>query len=112
MLNNAWRGYNVSLFCYGQTGSGKSYTMVGLGANKGLVPRICEELFNIIDNRKGMDINTEVNLSMIELYSENVRDLLDTEYNVKKKGLKIREHPVKGFFGMMIISQLVSFCFY
>ncbi|KAH7638537.1 kinesin-like protein kif28p [Dermatophagoides farinae] len=77
--------------------------MVGLGANKGLVPRICEELFNIIDNRKGMDINTEVNLSMIELYSENVRDLLDTEYNVKKKGLKIREHPVKGFFAEGLI---------
>ncbi|OTF77413.1 kinesin-like protein [Euroglyphus maynei] len=37
---------------------------------------------------------------MLELYSENVRDLLDTESTVKKKGLKIREHPVKGFFGM------------
>ncbi|KAH9413825.1 hypothetical protein DERP_009423 [Dermatophagoides pteronyssinus] len=103
LLNNAWRGYNVSLFCYGQTGSGKSFTMVGLGNNKGLVPRICEELFNIIDNRKGMDINTEVNLSMLELYSENVRDLLDTETAVKKKGLKIREHPVKGFFAEGLI---------
>lgn len=35
VLDNAWRGYNCTLFAYGQTGSGKSYSMVGFGANKG-----------------------------------------------------------------------------
>ena len=35
VLENAWKGYNCSLFAYGQTGSGKSYSMVGYGANKG-----------------------------------------------------------------------------
>lgn len=35
VLDNAWKGYNCSLFAYGQTGSGKSYSMVGWGANKG-----------------------------------------------------------------------------
>jgi DNA replication protein DnaC len=35
VLDNAWKGYNCSLFAYGQTGSGKSYSMVGYGANKG-----------------------------------------------------------------------------
>ena len=29
VLNNAWKGFNCSLFAYGQTGSGKSYSMVG-----------------------------------------------------------------------------------
>ena len=36
MLDNAWKGYNCSLFAYGQTGSGKSYSMVGYKANKGV----------------------------------------------------------------------------
>lgn len=31
-------GYNSTLFAYGQTGSGKSYSMVGYGANKGIIP--------------------------------------------------------------------------
>ena len=35
VLENAWKGYNCSLFAYGQTGSGKSYSMVGYGENKG-----------------------------------------------------------------------------
>lgn len=35
VLDNAWRGYNCTLFAYGQTGSGKSYSMVGFGDNKG-----------------------------------------------------------------------------
>ena len=35
VLNNAWEGYNSTLFAYGQTGSGKSYSVVGYGVNKG-----------------------------------------------------------------------------
>lgn len=35
ILENAWGGYNTSLFAYGQTGSGKSWSVVGYGANKG-----------------------------------------------------------------------------
>ena len=37
VLENAWKGYNCSLFAYGQTGSGKSYSMVGYGKNKGVL---------------------------------------------------------------------------
>jgi hypothetical protein len=35
-------GYNCCLFAYGQTGSGKSYSMIGYGLNKGIVPLSCE----------------------------------------------------------------------
>jgi hypothetical protein len=35
ILNNAWEGFNTSLFAYGQTGSGKSYSVFGYGVNKG-----------------------------------------------------------------------------
>lgn len=56
VLENAWKGYNCSLFAYGQTGSGKSYSIVGFGNNKGLVPLTCEELFKgIAEKRKSPD---------------------------------------------------------
>jgi len=35
MLDNAWQGYNCSLFAYGQTGSGKSYSVMGSDNNRG-----------------------------------------------------------------------------
>ena len=35
MLDNAWQGYNCSLFAYGQTGSGKSYSVMGSDVNRG-----------------------------------------------------------------------------
>ena len=37
VLENAWAGFNTSLFAYGQTGSGKSWSIVGYGANKGML---------------------------------------------------------------------------
>ena len=50
ILANAWEGYHCCLFAYGQTGAGKSYSMVGYGANKGIVPISCEEIFKRIAN--------------------------------------------------------------
>lgn len=35
VLQNAWDGYNSTLFAYGQTGSGKSWSIVGYGVNRG-----------------------------------------------------------------------------
>ena len=45
VLENAWAGFNCCLFAYGQTGSGKSYSVVGYGENRGIVPLACEEIF-------------------------------------------------------------------
>ena len=48
VLDNAWEGYHTCLFAYGQTGSGKSHSMIGYGANKGIVPLATEEIFKRI----------------------------------------------------------------
>ena len=108
VLANAWDGYNCSLFAYGQTGSGKSYSMVGYGTNKGIVPITCEELFKAIEEkqREGGDIEFEVSLSMLEIYNEKVRDLLNFQglKNTGKAGLKVREHPKLGFY----VDQLLN----
>ncbi|EDV21287.1 uncharacterized protein TRIADDRAFT_30614, partial [Trichoplax adhaerens] len=95
VLNNAFEGYNCSLFAYGQTGSGKSYSMVGYGPNKGIVPITCDELFKAIEADKG-DTKYEVTFSMLEIYNEQVRDLLIR--NNPKGGLKVRENPKLGLF--------------
>ena len=98
---NAFNGYNASLFAYGQTGSGKSYTVVGYAKNKGIVPRICEDLFSQIKAKKENGDKTvfEIRFSMMEIYNEIVRDLCNPKELRSKKGLKVREHPNKGFYG-------------
>jgi len=47
-LENAWQGYNTSLFAYGQTGSGKSWSVVGYGANKGKIIRCVYIKYNTV----------------------------------------------------------------
>ena len=95
VLENAWNGYNASLFAYGQTGSGKSYSVVGYGVNKGIVPMACEDIFNKAATIK--DKTIEVTFSMLEIYSEVVRDLLSSNAD-RKQGLNIREDPKIGFY--------------
>lgn len=56
VLDNAFEGFNCSLFAYGQTGSGKSYSMVGYGANKGIVPVTCEVLFDKISKSQNVNL--------------------------------------------------------
>ena len=52
ILNNAQEGYHCCLFAYGQTGSGKSYSMIGYGENKGIVPITCSEMFERMKKKK------------------------------------------------------------
>lgn len=93
MLNNAWEGYHCCLFAYGQTGSGKSYSMVGFGANQGIVPLVCNEIFNRIQNNQEPKVSFEVQFSMLEIYNEKVQDLmLMNQKDRPAGGLKVREN--------------------
>ena len=100
-MNNAFEGYHTCLFAYGQTGSGKSYSIVGYGSNKGIIPRACEEIFRRINERVADPQNNcqhEVTLSMIEIYNECVQDLLIKPSLRPKGGLNVREHPKFGVY--------------
>ncbi|CAH1783605.1 unnamed protein product [Owenia fusiformis] len=97
MLTNAWEGYNCSIFAYGQTGSGKSYSIMGYGANKGLVPQVGENLFKEISAKQNKDIEYQVTFSMLEIYNEKVKDLLSKK-KAPSTGLQIRQSPQKGFY--------------
>ncbi|XP_059144638.1 kinesin-like protein KIF28P isoform X3 [Physella acuta] len=107
VLKNAWDGFNSTLFAYGQTGSGKSWSIVGYGVNKGVVPLFCENMFKGIDEKKKAADKTEyeVTYSMLEIYNEQVRDLLDPNGGNKRGGLRIRQHPKTGFYveGLIIV---------
>ena len=98
VLDNAWQGYHCCLFAYGQTGSGKSYSMVGYGANKGIVPISCEEIFKTIEQNKVEDKIYEVQVSMLEIYNEKVQDLLIPPKQRPPGGLRIRESKLLGIF--------------
>ena len=98
ILDNAWLGYHCCLFAYGQTGSGKSYSMVGYGANKGIVPISCDEIFKRIGMNKDPDKSFEVQVSMLEIYNEKVQDLLIKPDKRPPSGLKIRESKILGIF--------------
>uniref|UniRef100_A0A8C6V1B5 plus-end-directed kinesin ATPase n=1 Tax=Neogobius melanostomus TaxID=47308 RepID=A0A8C6V1B5_9GOBI len=94
MLAHAFEGYNVCIFAYGQTGAGKSYTMMGREGQEGIIPMLCEDLFEKIsvDNNQE-ELSYSVEVSYMEIYCERVRDLL----NPKNKGnLRVREHPLLG----------------
>jgi kinesin family member 13 len=98
VLDNAWNGYNVCLFAYGQTGSGKSYSIVGYGANKGIIPIACEEIFSRIKLPQAKKIDYQVEVSMLEIYNEQVQDLLTPPSAREKGGLKVRENPKTGVY--------------
>nr|KYP73499.1 Kinesin-4 [Cajanus cajan] len=79
MVRSVLDGYNVCIFAYGQTGSGKTYTMSGpdlmTEETWGVNYRALRDLFHISKERADA-IKYEVGVQMIEIYNEQVRDLL------------------------------------
>jgi kinesin family protein 1 len=94
LLDNAFQGYNNCIFAYGQTGSGKSYSMMGYGAEYGIIPKICQDMFErITEIQKDGKSSCTVEVSYLEIYNERVRDLLNPS---NKGNLRVREHPSTG----------------
>lgn len=77
-------GYNVSLLAYGQTGSGKTYTMIGEdnNNNRGLYYTLSNKIFDVIETYPD-SINVNIELSMYEIYNDELRDLLVEKQKTK-----------------------------
>jgi kinesin family protein 11 len=83
-------GYNCTIFAYGQTGTGKTYTMSGdmtdtlgiLSDEAGIIPRALHALFNKLERD---ETESSVKCSFIELYNEELRDLISPDENSKLK---------------------------
>ncbi|OEL16173.1 Kinesin KP1 [Dichanthelium oligosanthes] len=103
LIRSVLDGYNVCIFAYGQTGSGKTYTMTGpenaTEKEWGVNYRALNDLFHISHNR-GDTIMYEISVQMIEIYNEQIRDLLGSNgiLNVSQpNGLAVPDatlHPV------------------
>lgn len=65
----------MCIFAYGQTGTGKTFTMEGTEEARGINFRTLEELFRIIEERK-KQFRYEISVSVLEVYNEQIRDLL------------------------------------
>mmetsp|Transcript_32712 Transcript_32712/g.86435 ORF Transcript_32712/g.86435 Transcript_32712/m.86435 type:complete len:467 (-) Transcript_32712:134-1534(-) len=83
-------GYNATVFAYGQTGSGKTHTMLGEPDEPGVIGMTLTELFN-------RNPKFEFYVSFIELYNEEIRDLLNPgSRSGSGPGLDLREDPLRG----------------
>ncbi|XP_054276265.1 kinesin-like protein KIF18A isoform X2 [Macrosteles quadrilineatus] len=69
-------GYNCSVFVYGATGAGKTHTMLGSKQGPGIIFLTMTELYSQIDQLKETK-NIEIGISYLEVYNENVHDLIN-----------------------------------
>ncbi|KAH0865824.1 hypothetical protein HID58_083035 [Brassica napus] len=87
MVVSVLDGYNVCIFAYGQTGTGKTFTMEGTPQNRGVNYRTVEQLFEIANERRET-ISYNISVSVLEVYNEQIRDLLATSPASKKLEIK------------------------
>ncbi|KAG6672852.1 hypothetical protein I3842_16G080100 [Carya illinoinensis] len=96
LIRSVLDGYNVCIFAYGQTGSGKTYTMTGPNSatkeNWGVNYRALNDLFDISQRRRS-SIIYEMGVQMVEIYNEQVRDLLSNDGSQKKLGILSHSQP-------------------
>ncbi|KAG1668483.1 hypothetical protein FOA52_005256 [Chlamydomonas sp. UWO 241] len=104
IIDSAMEGYNGTIFAYGQTGTGKSFTMQGRDEPpelRGITP----SSFNYVFEKIGSIESTHqymVRASYIEIYNEEIRDLLSKDHT---KRLELKESPDKGVY----VKDLIQF---
>lgn len=97
IVRSALAGFNGTLFAYGQTGSGKSFSIQGPEDDPGVIPRLAYELFHTMAGHVTQEEPAQelrVSMSLLEIYNEEIRDLLDPR--PKQKKLFVHHHPKLG----------------
>ncbi|XP_034230948.1 kinesin-like protein KIF3B isoform X2 [Thrips palmi] len=103
LVSSVLDGFNGTIFAYGQTGTGKTYTMEGCKSepdSKGIIPKSFDQIFSHIARQVNMQYL--VRASYLEIYQEEIRDLLDRDQN---KRHDLREKPDTGVY----VKDLQSF---
>uniref|UniRef100_A0A674HX16 Kinesin-like protein n=1 Tax=Terrapene triunguis TaxID=2587831 RepID=A0A674HX16_9SAUR len=90
VLDGFLNGYNCTVLAYGATGAGKTYTMLGSPKEPGVMYLTMMDLYNCMDQMKEEKLCT-VAVSYLEVYNEQIRDLL-----VNSGPLAVREDNQKG----------------
>uniref|UniRef100_A0A667YG61 Kinesin-like protein n=1 Tax=Myripristis murdjan TaxID=586833 RepID=A0A667YG61_9TELE len=93
LVQSALDGYNVCCFAYGQTGSGKTFTMEGDDTEEtmGVIPRAVQQMFKTAKRLEEQGWQFTFTASFVEIYNENLRDLLYTGKANKRPEHEIRK---------------------
>jgi kinesin family protein C1 len=91
LVQSALDGYNVCIFCYGQTGSGKTYTM---SSDDGMIPLAVRQIYETAQALEEKGWKYRMEGSFVEVYNENLNDLLGKAEEFDKKKHEIR-HDVQ-----------------
>ncbi|EFJ44457.1 kinesin-like protein, partial [Volvox carteri f. nagariensis] len=84
LVQSALDGHKVCIFAYGQTGSGKTFTMLGSRDHPGVIPRAMQQIFQSGQKLAAQDWQFKMQASMLEIYNEEIRDLLVRRKEDKK----------------------------
>lgn len=99
LVDSVLAGFNGTIFAYGQTGTGKTYTMQGAWMDpekRGVIPNAFDHVFTHI-SRSQSDKQYLVRASYLEIYLEEIRDLLDPKHG-STRALELRESPESGVY--------------
>ena len=108
ILDSVMEGYNGTIFAYGQTGTGKTFTMEGVPEPtelKGIIPRAFQEIFEQVQTQGGENVEFLVRASYLEIYNEEIRDLLSKNPHNK---LDLKESPDSGVYVRDLTSYVVK----
>jgi DNA repair exonuclease SbcCD ATPase subunit len=121
LVDGCFDGYNATVLAYGQTGSGKTYTMgtgfdmIGDCGQRGIIPRAIQHLYNGVDERvqKAQETNRpvpdfKISIQFLELYNEEIIDLLNDDRTAKNTHIKIHEDPSGGIYTVGATSRLAT----
>jgi kinesin family protein C1 len=92
LVQSALDGYNVCIFCYGQTGSGKTFTM---SSTDGMIPRAVEQIYESAKELEERGWTYKMEGSFVEVYNENINDLLGRAEDFDKKKHEVRHDAEK-----------------
>lgn len=92
LVQSALDGYNVCIFCYGQTGAGKTHTM---SSADGMIPRATHQIYETATNLQEKGWTYSMEGSFVEVYNEEIHDLLGSSKDFDKKKHEIRHDDQK-----------------
>ncbi|CAJ0551022.1 Ff.00g109520.m01.CDS01 [Fusarium sp. VM40] len=92
LVQSALDGYNVCIFCYGQTGSGKTHTM---SSDDGMIPRATHMIYDTITKLKEKSWEYTMEGSFVEVYNEELNDLLTPNDRSSARKLEIRHDDIR-----------------
>lgn len=90
----AMEGYNGTVFTYGQTGSGKTWTMRGSESDPGMMVLCVKDIMHWIETHP--NCQTTLRVSYMEVYNEEINDLLGVPGPASKNLRIVSEDAVRG----------------